>query len=163
MKKIKAFLQTLITKIGAYFSTLPAELRKAVVVAVVVTENLKRFVDSPIADIVTALIPGNADDKVKDLLRAYLPVIVVELGLVKNCSEASSTEEILKCAAQFIQGLPDGQQRTKALQNLSGAITELVADGKFDWADGVYLAKWFYTSNLKNQIEFSNTDTGAQR
>jgi hypothetical protein len=51
-----------------------------------VTENIKNFTDSPVADVLTVLIPGDIDDKIKDWLRAKLPVILTELKLVDRCS-----------------------------------------------------------------------------
>lgn len=150
MKKVLNFFKTLISKIGALFSALPAELKQVVSIAVVLTENIKKFVDSPVADILTALIPGEADDRIKALLRAYLPGLLINLNLFKECADQPSIEEQVKCAVRYIQGLPDGNERTKILQQLSGNIAELAADGKFDWADSVYLAKWYYQNKFKN-------------
>lgn len=66
------------------FSKIPGDLRKEFLVIVQVVENIKLFVDSPAADYLTAVIPGTADDKLKDWLRKALPKLLENLGYLND-------------------------------------------------------------------------------
>jgi hypothetical protein len=101
-----------------------------------------------VADVLTALIPGDIDDKVKDLLRAKLPVILTELKLADSCSTLTDPNEITACAVKVLQGL-DGDVKSAFLHNLSILVAEVAADGKLSWSDGVYILEWFYQHEYK--------------
>lgn len=62
---LESFLTRIWNQIKALFEGIPSELKTAIHIGVEVTENLKTIVDSPAADILTAIIPGNIDDEVK--------------------------------------------------------------------------------------------------
>jgi hypothetical protein len=145
-------LSTFLTKIWAeikdLFSGMPADLQIAIHVGVVVTENIKNFVDSPAADVLTALIPGDVDDELKDLLRAKLPTILAELKLADSCGSLTDPAQITACAIKVLQGL-DGDVQSAFLHNLSVLIAQVAANGKLTWADGVYLLQWYYQNEYK--------------
>jgi len=67
---LSSFLSKIWSQIKALFDGIPAELKTAIHIGVEVTEKIKTFVDSPAADILTAIIPGDIDDEVKNWLRA---------------------------------------------------------------------------------------------
>ena len=145
-------LQTFLTKIWneikTLFNGIPAELKTAVHIGVVVTENIKNFVDSPVADILTAIIPGTADDQIKAWLRAKLPVILTELKLADSCGALTDPQEITKCAVKVLQGL-DGDIKSAFLHNLSILVAQVAADGKLSWNDGVLILQWYYQNEFK--------------
>lgn len=68
--------------------------RHTYILGVLVTENIKNFVDSPVADVLTAIIPGDIDDEIKNWLRAKLPTILAELKLADSCSALTDPTEI---------------------------------------------------------------------
>lgn len=76
IKKFPAFVSGLLNKI-------PKELRSQIVVVIKVVENLKTFVDSPASDFLTTIIPGEADDKLKEWLRKVLPGVLKALNVVE--------------------------------------------------------------------------------
>ena len=143
---LQTFLSRLWSGIKDLFSGIPSELQTAIHIGVIVTENVKNFVDSPEADILTALIPGDADDELKDLLRAKLPAILTELKLADSCSSLTDPAQITACAVKVLQGL-DGDVQSAFLHNLSVLVAEVAADGKLSWSDGVYLLQWYYQHN----------------
>jgi len=145
---LQSFLSKIWDEIKALFSGMPAELQTAIHIGVIVTENLKNFVDSPTADVLTALIPGDADDELKDLLRARLPVILTELKLADSCAGLTDPAQITECAVKVLQGL-DGDVQSAFLHSLSVLVAQVAADGKLSWADGVYLLQWYYQHNYK--------------
>jgi len=145
---LQTFLSKIWDEIEALFSGMPAGLKTAIHIGVIVTENLKNFVDSPAADILTALIPGDADDELKDLLRAKLPTILTELKLADSCGSLTDPAQITACAVKVLQDL-DGDIQSAFLHNLSVLIAQVAADGKLSWGDGVYLLQWYYQQNYK--------------
>jgi hypothetical protein len=140
---LKTFLSKLWAGIKNLFDAFPSELKTAVHIGVIVTEAIKTFVDSPEADVLTAIIPGSIDDDIKNLLRAKLPVILTELKLADSCSSLTDPAQITACAIQVLQGL-DGDIKSAFLHNLSILIAQVAADGKLTWSDGVYILEWYY-------------------
>ena len=137
------FLSKIWAEIKDLFMGLPVELKTAIHIGVLVTENIKNFVDSPAADILTTLIPGDADDMIKDWLRAKLPTILTELKLADSCGNLTDPAAITQCAVKVIQGL-DPNIQSAFLHNISILVAQIAADGKLTWSDGVYLAEWYY-------------------
>jgi len=145
---LKSFLAGIWAGIKSLFDGMPTELKNAIHIGVVVTENIKLFVDSPAADVLTAIIPGEVDDAVKQLLRAKLPVILTELKLADSCAGLTDPAEITACAIKVLQGLA-GDVQSAFLHNLSVLIAQVAADGKLTWSDGVYLLEWYYQHEYK--------------
>jgi hypothetical protein len=145
-------LQTFLTKIWneikKLFTAIPADLKIAIHIGVVIAENIKNFIDSPTADILTALIPGDIDDHIKDILRAKLPLILSELKLADSCSDITDPAQLTTCAVKVIQSL-DGDIRSSFLHTISILVAEAAADGKLTWSDGVYLLEWYYQHQYK--------------
>ncbi|MBS7564660.1 hypothetical protein KHS38_09615 [Mucilaginibacter sp. Bleaf8] len=137
------WLKKLWKAIRSIFNGFPANLKKAVHTGVIITENIKKFVESPAADILTAIIPGDLDEKVKVALRKSLPAILIQLKLADKCSQASTPEAITACAIETIQTLT-GDIKSAFLHNLSIMIAQVAADGKLSWQDGVYIMEWYY-------------------
>jgi hypothetical protein len=145
---LQTFLSKIWNQVKALFDGIPAELKIAIHVGVIVTENIKNFVDSPAADVLTALIPGDVDDKIKNWLRAKLPVILAELKLADSCGSLIDPNEITACAVKVLQGL-EGDIRSAFLHNLSILVAQVAADGKLTWSDGVYVLQWYYQHEYK--------------
>lgn len=145
---LTSFLTKIWNQIKALFDGIPAELKTAIHIGVEVTENIKTFVDSPAADILTAIIPGDIDDEVKNWLRAKLPTILTELKLADSCGQLTDPAEITACAVKVLQGL-DGSVKSAFLHNLSILVAQVAADGKLTWSDGVYILEWYYTHEFK--------------
>src|SRR6185312_12767521 len=95
---LKTFITKIWGEIKALFEAIPVEMQNAVHIGVLVTENIKNFVDSPAADILTAIIPGDLDDEIKNWLRAKLPAILTELRLADSCGDLTDAEQITACA-----------------------------------------------------------------
>ncbi|MBS1525190.1 MAG: hypothetical protein JST19_06050 [Bacteroidetes bacterium] len=140
---LQSFLSKIWAEIKALFEGIPSDLKTAIHIGVLVTENIKNFVDSPAADVLTAIIPGDIDDEIKNWLRAKLPQILTELKLADSCSSLTDPDAITACAIKVLQGL-DGDVRSAFLHNLSVLVARVAADGKLTWSDGVYLLQWYY-------------------
>lgn len=139
------FLKHIWQGIKHIFDGLLPVLKQAVHWGVVITDAIKTFdANHPdVADILTAIIPGNADDNVKTKLREALPKIVVEMRLVDATLGLTDPNEIMKAALKVIEQL-DGDYKSAVLHNLSILTAQVVSDGKLDWKDAVYLLQWYY-------------------
>jgi hypothetical protein len=133
---------------GRYFRIKAGDKARALPVYNKFDENIKSFVDSPAADVLTAIIPGDLDDELKDLLRVKLPAILTELQLADNCGNLNSPTQITACAINILQQL-GGDTKSAFLHNLSILIAQVAADGKLSWSDGVYLLEWYYQNEYK--------------
>jgi hypothetical protein len=145
---LKSFLEKIWAGIKTLFDKVPTNIKNAIHIGVVVTENIKTFVDSPVADVLTMLIPGNIDDKLKDLLRAKLPYLLSELKLADDCAGLTDPAEITACAIKVLQDL-NGNVQSAFLHNLSILIAQVAADDELSWSDGVYLLEWYYQNQYK--------------
>lgn len=148
--KIKIMsLKSIIHSIGGFFahlfSGLLPELKSAIHIGVTVVDAIKTFdTASPeVADILTAIIPGTFDDKIKNLLREKLPSILIELRLVDATLGLTDPNEITAAAVKTLQQL-SGDYHSAFLNSLSIIVAQVAADGKLDWNDAAYLLKWYY-------------------
>lgn len=150
--KLKKWLTYAIIKpIRDLFAKFPEELKKAVHVGVVITENLKKFVDSGVADVITAIIPGEWDDNLKAKLRQQLPIILTNLKLADSCADETDPDKIVACAIKTLQSI-EGNFSNAFLHSLSILIAETVSDGKISWSDGVYILQWYYSHIHKDEL-----------
>ena len=146
---IKSFITKLWETIKSLFNSFPDYLIQAVSVGIIVTEKIKAMVDSPAADILTAIIPGEIDDKLKQVLRTAIPVILTDLRLTHDCGDLTDPQEITKCAVDTISKL-DGDIKSAFLHNLSVLIAQVAADGQLNWSDGVCILEWYYQHKFKS-------------
>jgi len=145
---LKTFITKIWDEIKSLFDSFPAELQIAIHIGVEVTENIKNFVDSPVADVLTAIIPSDIDDDIKNWLRAKLPGILTELKLADSCAGLTDAGQITACAIKVLQGL-DGDIKSAFLHNLSVFVAQVAADGKLTWSDGVEILQWYYQNEFK--------------
>ncbi len=150
---LKSFLSQLWADIKNLFNKLPAELQFAAHVAVTLTQNIKTFTNSPVAGIITALIPGDIDDKIRDWLNRQLPDILTGLRLVEAVSASKDPDEITASAIKIIQGM-DKNIQNAFLHDLGILIAQEVAKAQnntLSWSDGIFIIEWYYQHKLKTQ------------
>ncbi len=145
---LKSFLTKIWKEIKNLFAGIPAELKTAIHIGVTVAENIKTFVNSPTADIITALIPGDIDDSIKNILRSKLPLILSELKLAEACQNINDPAQLTTCAVNTLQSL-EGDIKSSFLHTISILVAEVTADGQLTWSDGVYLLEWYYKHKYK--------------
>jgi len=145
---LKSFLTKIWKEIRNLFADIPVELKTAIHMGVIVAENIKTFINSPATDIITALIPGDADDKIKDTLRSKIPLILSELKLADDCQNITDPAELITCAVNTLQNL-EGDVKSSFLHAISILAAQAVADRQLTWSDGVYLLEWYYQHKYK--------------
>jgi hypothetical protein len=146
--KIPAWLKNIWRSIQTLFNRIPTDLQTAIHIGAEVTENLKNFVESPMADVITDLIPGETDNRIKIALRAALPSLLIQLKLADSCSTINSPEELTACAIKTLQSL-SGNLKSAFLHNLAVLIAQVAADGKLTWQDGASIMEWYYQNQFK--------------
>ena len=145
---LKTFLKSLWNKIENIFVRLPNEIKVALHIGILITENIKTFVDSPVADILTLLSPGNLDDIMRDKLKLSIPTLLCDLKLAENTLNLTQPDEIIKAAMETIKVM-DENSKAGVPHQLSILIAQFAADGKLGWSDGVYLSQWYYEQKFK--------------
>ena len=145
---LKTFLQKILDQIKSLFNNIPNEIATALKIGITITENIKNFIDSPVADVLTAIIPGDIDDTIRDKLQLSLPVLLTELKLVESSLNLTQPNSIASAAIETIKTM-DKNIKSGVLHQLSILVTQIVADGKLSWSDGVYLSQWYYEHKFK--------------
>lgn len=142
---LKTFLKSIGDFFANIFKNLPKILQDSIGIGVAITNGVKNFdVNNPgVVDAITAIIPGNLDDKIVADLRVALPKIVIELRLVEATVTLTDPNEIMLAAVKVIQGL-DGDVQSAFLHSFSIMAAQVAADGKLSWSDAVYLLQWYY-------------------
>jgi len=109
--KLKALLGQLDNFIDAHIHT-----------ALRLTRAMKDILGSPVADIITLLIPGNADDVLKDKLVNALSKAIDALTIAEQCQQHTDLNEKLKCFMQQLQ-LRDPHLQDALLLKLASLLT----------------------------------------
>lgn len=109
--------------------------------AVAVTSGLKGFIESPVADFVTALIPGEADDIAKAKLRIVLPKVAQTVALAHGIIQQSTAQhEVVAGIVAYVRTLnPDG--RAIFWVNFAAQVNLSLADGKVSFSEAVAMAQ----------------------
>lgn len=104
LKQIGAFLKKVF--FGAYDL-----LQDKGYIAVLITNNLKQIIESPIVDIVTALIPGEVDNLIVSKLRVILPKVAFKVATTHGViSTHERPSEALKILFEHLRSLPKDER-----------------------------------------------------
>jgi hypothetical protein len=102
------FCNKMKTKIRALLRHCDECLDINVQTALQVSTALKALIGSPVADIITAIIPGQADDLIRAQLQSALERAVNVLTIADNCLPHGTLNEKLQCfAAALAQCAPE--------------------------------------------------------
>lgn len=105
---LSIFAENWETFVAKLWRKVPDELQDKVSIGVRIVENLKIAINSPLADVVTSIIPGDLDDKLKDYLRILLPKILEKYGSITSISNKTA-HNIATDINQDLTGLSYGQ------------------------------------------------------
>lgn len=105
---------SIITKVFAWvralFNQIPKEIRIYASQALDITTRIKVILDNPVADIITAIIPGDWDDKAKELALKYINEAIPYLTIVDECQN-DDPEKMIRCWIEKLgQYKPDVQK-----------------------------------------------------
>lgn len=146
---LKTFLHNLWQSIKHLFDKVEEEVKKEVVVAIAIVQQIKVIVDSPVADVVTALIPGTVDDQIKEKLREWLPKILLELGMIQSIANMTNVNDQLNAILAKLK-LSSDDTKNAFYHSLASLILTKISDGKLTWSDAVAIAEYYYQNHVKN-------------
>lgn len=127
-------------------------------VAINVVNAVKKVNESTTGDIiealVTAVIPGKADDAFVKLLRAklkeILPKVLLQLNLSKSIAEIQDPNEQLKAIITAINMSHD-ETKNAYYHSLCTMILQALSDGKLTWSESVQIAEYYYINIYKKR------------
>jgi hypothetical protein len=122
LKQIGSFLKRVFT--GAHDL-----LKDKGYIAVMVTEQLKNLINSPVMDVLTSIIPGEVDNLIVSKLRITIPKVAYKVarthGVIKETERPSQALILL---FDYLKTLPEAE-RAKFWIDFAGNLTHDLEDG----------------------------------
>jgi hypothetical protein len=152
---MKKFFAKIMAVLANLLGKLAPELKSAVHTSVVVTEAFKNFVDSPLADLFTVLMPGIKDDQIKVLLRQRLPGILMIMRLIESATLLDNEADTIAAAQRYVGEL-SAAERKPILHELAVRLAIILSDGKITWSEAVQLVEYYYQNQFKpNELKLA--------
>lgn len=149
-------MKNLLSKIKTFFLWLIGSAKKGLEkyarIGIKVTNAIKNFDDKNplVADLITSLIPGDLDDRIKAKIRLELPKVVIQLGLVNAAAGLTNKDEIIVAASHFLQTIKsDYAIRPGHLNNLAIIVAQIASDGKLTWDDAAIMVKKIFDKEFR--------------
>lgn len=155
---LKKFFARFWAGIKKIFAGLDKQTKKLVPVAIEIVNKIKEIDATHIGDILTAIIPGTVDDKIKVKLREWLPKVLVVLESANEAANIEDVNEKLKFILSQINVSPADKKKV-FYRGLASLILEVIADGKVTWSESTALIVWYY-DNYK-EIEADEMNVAA--
>lgn len=130
LKQIGAFLKRVFT--GAYDL-----LQDKGYIAVMVTNQLKNLISSPVMDVLTAIIPGEVDNLIVSKLRVTIPKVALKVAAVHGVvSENERPSQALKVLFHHLNTLPEAA-RAKFWIDFAANLNVDLEDGNLSLAESI--------------------------
>jgi hypothetical protein len=120
-----------------------SEVQRLAPIAIEAVERAKILIDSPVPDLITAMIPGELDDKAKEWLRKILPIAIVKLQLALAISGITDPNEMLRAILAKLKFASDAQ-RDQFYHEFGYLILGLLSDGNLSQSDAIQIAEYYY-------------------
>ena len=142
--------------IGSIFNGLKSEVKKLVPVAVAVVQGIKSAMDTPVDDILLAIIktaiPGDADDilidKIKKVVETWVPKVLLELRMVESIANIEDQNEQLKAILAELK-LSSNETQNIVYHGLCSLILEKLSDGELSWSESIAVGEYYYKNIAK--------------
>lgn len=131
------------------------DLQTTVEQASTLVNNIKAYLASPVADIFTAVIPGDWDDKAKESAKVFIERITANSAKLTGCLEMGTVGEQLSCIYAKILNIGDEDETKSFWHKLGVLATKVFADGKLRFGDAVLAAQFVYEIITKPNIKQS--------
>lgn len=138
-----SFLKKLWQGIANLFKGLRIKSKVWVHLAVTVVQKLKDITDSPVPDVIAAIIPGEADDKIKDKIREWVPKVLLQLNMMEVIVGIEDPNEQMQAILAKIK-FSSKETRNIFWHGLASLLLEKFSDGKFDWKDAIAVSQYYY-------------------
>lgn len=144
---VKGFIANVFDLFKQWFSVAEKFVQDHIHVAVVVTENIKNFIENPVGDflltVVDEKVPGDLSGKVKEIL----PKVLLGLHIIDDCKELNE-EDTLKCISEKLQASSDDFKNV-FFHSLAVQLAEKLSDGHITFSDAIALVEWYYRYKVK--------------
>lgn len=149
-----SFLRKLWDGIKSLFQGLRIKSKVWVHLAIIVMQNIKTVMDSPVPDVLTSIIPGGADDAIKEKIRLWIPKVMLELNMIDAIANIEDPNDQMNA---ILARIKLSSQETKNIfwHGLGSLLIEKFSDGKFSWADSVAVAQYYYDHILATPQEIT--------
>lgn len=126
---MKKFFRRIVQFIKTLFSNVDEWIHENIQPSIETVQRLKLLFDNPVVDALTALIPGDADDKVKIWIRTNLDKAIIKLAPLPDIiNEPDASLKIVKLI-EWIKSLSPSMQKG-ALLRLASEMAKAANDGK---------------------------------
>jgi hypothetical protein len=146
-----------ITKIGSLlkkvFSGAYDLLQDKGYIAVLVTNNLKSIIQSPVIDIITAVIPGEIDNLIASKLRVFLPKVAFKVAMVHGVISTHERPSVaLKILFEHLGTLSKSEQ-TKFWIDFAAELNLNLEDGNLSIHESIKRTQDLYKKFFKKKTE----------
>jgi hypothetical protein len=155
--KLKNLLATIWTFIAKLWKSVDTLIEKITPIAVNIVNEIKKINESTTGDIVemilSAAIPGTADDKIITLIRSrlktILPKIILSLNISESIAKIEDPNEQLKAIITAINLSPN-KAKNVYYHGLCTMIVDAVSDGKVTWSESILISEYYF-KNIYNK------------
>lgn len=150
MKKksvVGKILQSVWSAISSIWKKTNEKVKQFAPVAIEVVEELKLWIESPIGDLITQIIPGTIDDKLRAQLLKVLPVVISKLQLSIAITGITDPNEQLRAILAQLKFASDAQ-KDSFYHEFGYLIIELLADGDLSRSDSILITE-FYLKHIR--------------
>lgn len=149
--KIFEFLKDLWNWIVEQFQKIDEDLKAIGTIAVNVVEALKEFVESDKAALITELIPGDVDDKIRAFLLDIIPEALSTSALIRDSGSMTPDEAIvawIKKASELDHDTVSGEYLSVAAKIVK-KLALYMKDGKLSITEAMGLAYSIFNGFVK--------------
>lgn len=155
LTKFINFMKNLFNSIASFVRRLVGNVfetfREQSHIAVKVTDLLKNAVESPIADAVVALIPGEGDNIILAKLRTIVGPVAKKTAIAHGILQASDTNsDVISSVIDALKELKP-ELRSYFWVTFSAELNLALADGKISFSEAYILAQLAYLELRKNK------------
>lgn len=140
--------------VGAYFRKMfkkaKAFAEKEIPAAIKVVEKIKDFMNSNAVPLITALIPGDVDDKIAARIIKELPGVLIKLQLSSECAKKGTADEVIQCAIAALNKY-DPEAKIEKYKAIASMLSNALADGKIDSEERTHLIEHLYQTLIKKK------------
>jgi len=138
------------------FGKLDKETKLLVPIAINVVNAIKTVMESPVDNVLVAIIeaavPNKAEaalvEKINATVKQWLPKVLTELTMINAIANITDPNEQLKAILAQLK-LSSDQTKDVLYHGLSSLILQELSDGKLTWSDAVVVGEYYYTNFVK--------------
>lgn len=135
------FFKNIWERISRMWKHLNSDIKHLAPIVIAVVEKIKMIVESPVADVLTEVIPGDTDEAIKIKLREWLPKILIGLNMVESINDLPDDNAKLQAILALFNNV-DPDLRKAHWHGLAALILEKLADGNLSWSDALAIAEY---------------------